>query len=352
MRTVPAAKISGRVISTVPAGSLEGAPVGVRPAAGLVFLMPKNSEGLNYARLGSVSAKESDGSFEISGVPLGAYELFAQFPVEAYTGWGPYNPPERASGPNAFGRASVDVRDSNVENANIAIHKGTDVKGRLLIDGKPAGANVRISLQADDTAIVRGGVVARTFAYIASFPAPIAQDGTFSIPLIPEGQYRFVVTLTGVPAAPPLPALSQNGYVADIRQGGVSVYDNGLTVGEQVDPIDILISTSPGSLKGTVTATDQKNVMGAAVVLVPQEKRRQNPALYRSSRSDPQGRFTMANLAPGRYTLFAWDDVASGAYQNAEFFSKYSGRGVSVIIEAGARATASVPVIRNDGEKR
>jgi hypothetical protein len=151
------------------------------------------------------------------------------------------------------------------------------------------------------------------------------------------------------PAAPLPPPLPATAYLADIRQGSSSVYDDGLVVGsERLTPVDVVVSTNAGSLEGNVSGAGDKPAAGNAVVLVPAENRRQNSALYTIVRSDAQGHFTMTRLAPGRYTLYAWENVPYGAYQNAEFMSKYEGRGTSVVIEAGARATLNLKSIPDD----
>jgi len=140
---------------------------------------------------------------------------------------------------------------------------------------------------------------------------------------------------------------------ADIRQEGTSVYDNGLLVGnESLNLVDVLVNTAGESLDGTVTGSDQKPAAGATVILIPPENRRQNPALYKTARTDAQGRFKLTSLPPGRYTLFCWESIPSGAYQNAEFLSKYAGLGALVIIEAGTHATAAVNLIRDENSTR
>jgi len=360
LRSAIAAKISGRVISSIPAGSLVGARGQARPPAGFVTLVPRERKGIDRSTSSdSATANPSDSTYEITNVAPGIYDLIARFPIETLTGWGPGNAPGFATNPWAFGKATVEVRGANVDNVDIVIHKGTDIKGQLVIDGKPSAANVRITLQPDDAATnANDGPTSNTFSFISNYAAPIAEDGSFSLPLIPEGHYRFQVGLTAAPlnpargaqtaaaAAANLPALPQNAYVADIRQGGVSVYDNGLTVGAQVNPIDILINTSPGSLEGIVSTADKKPIaVGTTVVLVPAENRRQNPALYKTGRTDQQGHFSVAGISPGSYTAFAWEFVPSGAWQNAGFLAKYAGRGTPVIIEAGAKATANVTLI-------
>jgi hypothetical protein len=61
----------------------------------------------------------------------------------------------------------------------------------------------------------------------------------------------------------------------------------------------------------------------ATVVLVPQESRRQNSALYKTAITDDKGTFTIRGAAPGTYTILAWQSVISGAWQNPEFLDKY-----------------------------
>src|SRR5262249_6513896 len=124
-------------------------------------------------------------------------------------------------------------------------------------------------------------------------------------------------------------------------------YDNGLIVSDQpANPLDVLINTSPGSLDGVVVSADQKPFMNALVALVPAENRRQNLALYRTSRSNEQGRLTLTNVPPGLYNVYAWEDMSPGAYQNTEILSRYNGRGTPVNIQAGIKFTATVNVIR------
>jgi len=95
-----------------------------------------------------------------------------------------------------------------------------------------------------------------------------------------------------------------------------------------------------------VLGSDQKPVAAMTVVLVPPDNRRQNAALYKTGRSNEQGHFTLPNVPPGRYTLYAWESVPVGAYQNAQFMERYAARGISVIVQPGVRTTTNVNVIR------
>jgi hypothetical protein len=368
VRSVPAARISGKVISTLsgpavrPFATAVGPAGEVRPSIADVSLVRQNRSASDDVVGGSIRAA-ADGTFEIQNVLPGSYELIARLPITI--GWGDANPPPLAAAASAFGRTTLTVRAPSTDNVTVTIRPGMDLRGTVVVDGKPTPAAVRISLQADDLA--GAGVMSAVLSQVAAFEPAISPDGSFLIPMVPEAHYRFVVTprapqiitqgatqQTASVRAPqadlvPLPA---NAYVADIRQAGVSVYDNGLagaSAGQAT--IEVLINTNPGSLEGTVTR-DQRPAANATVVLVPETNRRQNPALYKVARSDAQGRFTFTLIPPGLYKVFAWDSIQASAYQNAGFLEKVETRGVGVSITPGSRSSTSVGLITNEGSSR
>jgi hypothetical protein len=340
MRSLQGAKISGRVTNTLPPGPAPGGRGGSRPLIAVVGLAPRDKSALAPDTIGGgagVTANADDGAFEIPNVLPGIYDLFARLPIA--NGWGGLAPPERATTPLAFGKTTVDVRGGNVDGVTVLVHPGVDVKGRIIVDGQPpAAGKVRISFFPDDSATrVNETQIFNVFGQIAVYLPVIAADGSFAIPFVPEGHYRFQVTITE----------PGNAYLADIRQAGISVYDNGLTVGkEAVNAIEASINTNGGSIEGNVVGADRKPVPRTTVVLVPAMSRRQNPALYRTIQTDAQGHFVLAGIAPGSWKLFAWESVQPSAYQNEEFLRKYEERGTSVTVPAGLRAIAEVSWIR------
>jgi hypothetical protein len=84
----------------------------------------------------------------------------------------------------------------------------------------------------------------------------------------------------------------------------------------------------------------------AAPQLIPQ-----TPQQTGTPAAQPAGFGTIQGTI-GRYTLYAWESVFPGAYQNAEFLARYAGRGVAVTVEAGARTTATATAIRDDASGR
>jgi hypothetical protein len=71
--------------------------------------------------------------------------------------------------------------------------------------------------------------------------------------------------------------------------------------------------------------------------------------LYKSASVSPDGKgnFNFTGIAPGTYRIFAWENLPSGAEQNAEFMNEYETRGISFTISAGLSLTnIEVPLIR------
>jgi len=236
------------------------------------------------------------------------------------------------------------------------------------VDGKAALAPVQVSLQAADSS---AGIEA--FRQIGRAPTTIEQDGSFLISAVPEATYRVqpailsassitfqnrliargsiagqVATAGTSPSPPPLPATA---YVSDVRQGGTSVYDDGISIGTTlVSPLEVHINTNGGTIEGTVvSAGRQALAAGAVVVLMPPTNRRQNPALYRTTSTDDEGSFTMSAVPPGPYKLFAWQSIPAGAHLNPDFMKTYEDRGASITVSAGA--TVSQPVVLISAER-
>ncbi len=159
--------------------------------------------------------------------------------------------------------------------------------------------------------------------------------GVYLFPGVPESLYT--VTVSGVP---------QNSYVADIREGGASIYDSGLAVGERAETlIDVLVSSGAQSIRGTVRNAEGKPAASATVVLVPPAARRQNPSLFRTFRTNFNGEFSVNNVAPGDYKLFAWETLPNTAYMNAAFMEKYELRGRPVTLAPGGDSNFELTLI-------
>jgi hypothetical protein len=186
IRTSIGVSVSGKVVSNLP--PVTGQRGQGRPS--LVMLVAQGAAAVPDVIGGRTDPlNPGDSSFEFTGVPAGSYEIFARLPVTANTGWGAANPPGLAANPWAFGRTPVEVRGVNVSEISVVVHRGVDVKGTVVVDGKPAPANVRIGLATDESVTrLPDAQSVNTFGQIMTFQPPIGADGSFLIPLVPQRQ--------------------------------------------------------------------------------------------------------------------------------------------------------------------
>lgn len=240
------------------------------------------------------------GEFDLKGVPPGVYNLRA---------WVREQNPDGGSG-LAFASADVQVVDQDITGVVLDIHPNVRVTGTVSVDGRAPGAvPTRVYLQAD-------GSAARAGVYQGVTNRPVlanSQNGGFMIGAVPTGRWR---ALLG-------PGLPPDYYLADVRQGAVSVFDSGFDVGkEPPTPLEVIIRSGARTVEGVIRDAAGKPVAGATAVLAPPRERRLNRALYYTARSDAAGRFRIQGVAPGNYILISWQNMPEGAYFNDRFISR------------------------------
>jgi hypothetical protein len=336
---------------------------GTGPAAPRLFcLVPRDRGALKDSTgfaVQNAAADMADGRFELRGVSPGAYDLIA-FAKDI-------------QGRETVGRSPIAVGMEDLHGVLVPMAPGIDLAVRVVRDGvaltpvvpppvpnaadalasfldlssgcstlsrmfssrggaalfsQTPGPNVRVSLHSVDdypadlaASAVFGGVV----------------DGSSILSGVPEA--RYVVRVSGA---------SSNTYVADVRYGGISVYDDGLLVqGTPPGPVEVLLKSGALSLAGAVVDARGDRVSDATVALVPTASRRRNTELYKTVRSDADGNFYISRIAPGEYKLFAWEQIAATAFMNSEFISKYESRGLFMALNSAVDGV-KVSVIPSD----
>jgi len=320
-RPIPAAapkpttgfKISGVVID------------GLQPIVGQGTLLLGSEAEPGAPRLvGTVIIGVTPGAFEIPSVPPGKYDLFVSMPHPGGS--------QGAGGATlAWGRTTVEVRDSDVENVRMVIHPSNDVPGVVKIDGKnaPAGGTLRVGLAAMGTA----GRLGNYRGILDRVQTPNA-EGKVTIPAAAEGNYE--VFIQGMP---------DNLYIADVRQGDTSILVSGITVrNASPAPFEVLIASDGGMVEGVVSNADKSPTGGATVVLVPAD--RQLLRLSRTVTAGPDGKYAFRNVRPGEYKVFAGPGgpLPAGGI-TPELLSQIEPKGASVTVKAATSATANVGLI-------
>ena len=143
--------------------------------------------------------------------------------------------------------------------------------------------------------------------------------------------------------------LPSGTYVADIRQGAHSVNGTGqIVVGKtQAESVEIVISAGGGKISGTIQGPVAK-FRNASVSLLPQGTARENLSLIKTVSTSSGNSFSIADIPPGTYKLFAWENLAAGAAMNAQFMSNYEGRGRSITVAANSVfSNITLPLIEN-----
>jgi hypothetical protein len=137
-------------------------------------------------------------------------------------------------------------------------------------------------------------------------------------------------------------------YYKAARFGNREVLDSGFELNSQ--PADLLeVILSPNAAKITVTVVDenQKPVQGATAAIITSDlARRKRQDLNKSVVSNAAGQVTFDGLAPGEYKVFAWEDIAPGAWQSPETIRTYDSRGQNVRLVENSRENITLRAIR------
>jgi len=82
------------------------------------------------------------------------------------------------------------------------------------------------------------------------------------------------------------------------------------------------------------------------VLTLPQDPDRHgHPSFYRTAVADANGGFTLADLTPGAYRIFAWEEVEAGAWLDLEFVRPIAAKGVALSLKEDDQKTAQSAAI-------
>jgi hypothetical protein len=167
---------------------------------------------------------------------------------------------------------------------------------------------------------------------VTSAGAPLSSSGSFRIQT-PAGGKHYIY----------LEGLNNDVYIADIRSGEKSLYEDGIDQGSLVSGrIDLILDSRGGVVEGRVQDTLNRPAPFALATLVPAGQR-SNPLSFRVVTTDRNGTFRFRGVRPGNYKVFAWEDVPEYAWHNKEFLAPFEDLGAEVQVRA-ATTSANVGV--------
>jgi hypothetical protein len=268
----------------------------------------------------------SNGRFVFRNVQAGAYELFTTY-----------------NGLN--GRIEIEVRDSDIENANLTLAPGFDLQVRMLAERGPSGeappvAQLRPYL-GDDPPSPRD-----------AFLGEASPDGMTTIKNLVPDNYRFYLEpLLNSVIAPSraIPPALQDVYVKSVLFGQSDALNAPLHyTGQTETTLDIILGSNPGALEGQVLDAKGMPARGAVVTLlpnVPAQNRVFRMDMFRSVVSDTEGRFRIRGIPPGDYKIFAWAGLERDAWMDPDLQRAYESRAVILKVEERSAVTVELRVI-------
>jgi hypothetical protein len=166
-----------------------------------------------------------------------------------------------------------------------------------------------------------------------------------------EGQLTPVSLHPGVFSFFALPqALPDGWYVGSVRSGGRDVLRNGLLVGGEPSPIEIVLRDDAAQIQGVARDAGRTLLGDARIVLIPPESERSALARFPTTRAAPDGSYLLSGVPPGEYRLIALDTVGRSDrieyWESPDFLRQYELRGELITVDPGARLTINPEAIR------
>jgi protocatechuate 3,4-dioxygenase beta subunit len=242
---------------------------------------------------------EADGSFEVVGVPPGAYRLYAR------------------RQPGLVAERIVEVA-ADVDGVVMAAAAGRTITGRVALEKQDKGPfrNIRVLLQRTEAE-----------AFESAY-AEVRDDGSFTLANVQQGRYQ--LTVAGLP---------EEWYVVS---SGLPGREMDFTKGVP-ESFQVTLGTDGGRVTGKAVH-EGKPVPGAFVAILPVDYA-ERPALFsRMLRADQKGGFTLAGIPPGEYRVLAWEDAQLGAVQDLDFLKQFDSRGERIKLARGETVEREVPV--------
>jgi Carboxypeptidase regulatory-like domain len=166
--------------------------------------------------------------------------------------------------------------------------------------------------------------------------ADAKQDGTFVLPNVLPGIWDI-----NVEPVPP------GGYIKSMRLGGQDVLAEDMTIEPGTgEPLHIVVSSRGAVVAGTVQVpAGLARSARASVLLAPSGKYAQVLSFYAEGTADDSGHFEFKGVTPGRYQLYAFEELDPLAYGDPGFLKPFEPLGETFAVKEGERVDRRTQLI-------
>jgi hypothetical protein len=274
----------------------------------VVELVPKAGDSIRANEVGP------DGQFELRGVAPGSYVLRATASTDAQP---------------LVARQDVNVVAADVDGVKLAPLASFRLSGHLRIEGAAAADLTQYTVNLRQAELPEDLGLFMTQDFFGA-GAPVDRLGNFEWKNVNPGNY--IVQVYGGDA-------QGSFFVKSATLGGRDI-ETGFTASGPA-ALDLVVSSKGGTIEGAVAEKEKDvdnghPVANATVVAVPEEKYRKLPDRFGSGATDQHGHFTIRGLAPGSYTVYAWQDLDEGVYHDDDFLKSQEANGKAVKVEEGS----------------
>jgi hypothetical protein len=296
MRKARVVRVKGKVV---------GAPAGQQVRLSLY------AREANAANIGSSSNIGKDGSFEISNVQAGSFELYAM---------------SQDRMPAILGRQPLEVGAENIEGVMLTLIPPGELKGIVKTEGTPPAQTPSIQIR----------LAAMDGVSFGQMNVHASADGTFTIPNVGVGRYRAIVF--GAP---------EGAYLKSIRYGDQEALASGIDLSSGVaGELQVVFQMGAADITGTVKDDQGQISAGSTVTLLPDPPNPEQAHLYKVTPADQNGAFTFKNLAPGLYRVYAWATLEQGAQFDPDFLKPHTSESIRLELKENSHERVDLVRIR------
>ena len=302
--------VSGKILNPPAANTTRG---------GMNIYMSPRGSGLLAPDTIDTGSVARDGTFTLHRIPPGSYHLQAVYF-------------DRDRSEPLYAGRELEVAEADVENVTLAFAPSFAANGRVIWEGSKQEDISKFSVFLSP-ADAESGIVKYS---------EVKPDGSLLFRSVNEGEYRLSIR-----------GSNSDCYVKTARVGLTPMVDGKISIHSGADnSLEVGISCRTPHLDGQVLTGDSLPAVGVFVVLVPEQRLREQSSNYAAAKTDQNGHFLLKGILPGDYKLFSWDSVEEGDWYDADFLKPFEDKGVSIRLEEGDRKSIGLNLIETSSNSQ